>query len=186
MRAEAGSQAHEILTRALQNTEHLRVETEEALASARTEAATIVDRAQKAAESLLEEARVEAARAREDAEARTRQLLDEAAGARQKAEEDARLILLSARESAQDAHVEGAELATNLRQLGDSFRANAERLMGDVQRIHRRLGAELDRVERSISGPDAAPSRPEPRGRDFRDEGMDSGDFDVPEFIPRR
>ena len=75
---------------------------------------------------------------------------------------------------------------SNLREIGDALRSNAERLLSDVQTIHRRMVAEIDREERALGlASSSAPRRPSPErhgGRAPRDSGGD--DLDVPEFIP--
>ena len=43
----------------------------------------------------------------------------------------------------------GLELVSNLREMSNSLRANAERLLGDVQRVHSSLAAQIARVERA-------------------------------------
>jgi hypothetical protein len=83
------------------------------------------------------------------------------------------------------------ELVANLRQMGDSLRANAERILRDVQGVHSQLVAKIERVERGLKRPSAGP----PRTRADRARVLDEGPFggedggevpDVPEFIPRR
>ena len=83
------------------------------------------------------------------------------------------------------------ELVANLRQMGDSLRANAERILRDVQGVHSQLVAKIERIERATSPAATAPPRTRAdRARDlargpFAGEG--EGDVpDVPEFIPRR
>jgi hypothetical protein len=55
--------------------------------------------------------------------------------------------VLDARASADGVRAEGMELVSNLREMGDVLRSNAERLLRDVQSIHARMVGELDRVE---------------------------------------
>jgi hypothetical protein len=38
------------------------------------------------------------------------------------------------------------ELVSNLREMGDVLRSNAERLLHDIQRIHSRMVGELEQV----------------------------------------
>jgi hypothetical protein len=66
----------------------------------------------------------------------------------------------------------------NLRQLGGSLRTNAERLLRDIQAIHGRLRAEIERVETSGSKGSVSPA-PRETVRVADDE------LDVPEFMPR-
>jgi vacuolar-type H+-ATPase subunit H len=103
---------------------------------------------------------------------------------RAKAKEDAREVLRQAHGVAGDVMDEGTQLSTELHQLSDSLRRNAERLLSDIRVAHARLTAELDQarpvgtpvirdqrpaaVSVTVSGgPDPAPSS-----------------LDVPEFIP--
>jgi hypothetical protein len=84
------------------------------------------------------------------------------------------------------------ELVAHLRQMGDSLRANAERILRDVQGIHSQMVAKLDRIERStrLSSPTSegdAGAVVRPRSRVPSRDEIDGGDIgDVPEFIPRR
>jgi vacuolar-type H+-ATPase subunit H len=143
-----------------------RAEGEEAKTTATSQALTIVARAQENAESTLAEATAEATRAREQAEERARELLRDA------------------RNAAGDVRTEGIELAGNLREMGDSMRSNAERLLRDVQMIHSRMVAEIDRVDGGV-GRDPSPVRESLPGERRRPALSDSGEvLDVPEFIP--
>jgi hypothetical protein len=78
----------------------------------------------------------------------------------------------------------------NLREMGNSLRANAERLLGDVQRIHSQLTAQITRAERATGIASGTPGRrargsapdlPSNVGR--TSPAADDG-LDVPEFIP--
>ena len=77
--------------------------------------------------------------------------------------------------------------------MSNSLRSNAERLLGDVQRVHSRLVAQIERVERAAGGAaprsgalaragDPGTSAGAPRGPPTRLDGDDG--LDVPEFIP--
>jgi len=87
--------------------------------------------------------------------------------------------------------------------MSNSLRSNAERLLGDVQRVHSRLVAQIERVERAAGGgrrtTNAAGagrrrSRDEADGqlagdhsridRSTRDLRAVDDDLEVPEFIP--
>ena len=74
---------------------------------------------------------------------------------------------------------DGETLSGHLRELSDSLRANAERLLLDIRAAHAEMTARLDRVDPDLGGlrrrPRAAVARP---ARDYEP--------DVPEFIPRR
>jgi hypothetical protein len=81
------------------------------------------------------------------------------------------------------------ELVANLRQMGDSLRSNAERLLRDVQGVHTHMMTRIEHLESSRRA-SAAPQRArDPRRRSGR-AGAGTGGADdspdVPEFIPRR
>jgi hypothetical protein len=115
---------------------------------------------------------------------------------RAEAENRARGLLEDARATADGVRSEGLELVSNLREMGNSLRANAERLLGDVQRVHSSLTAQIARVERSTgvrssssSSSSSSPSSPSARGRGrelpFDGDAVGGEDrLDVPEFIP--
>jgi hypothetical protein len=75
--------------------------------------------------------------------------------------------------------------------MGNSLRSNAERLLGDVQRVHSRLLSQIARVERE-AGISPAPARgtrrdraAAPGGDGGRAAGVaDDDGLEVPEFIP--
>ena len=77
---------------------------------------------------------------------------------------------------------------SNLREMSNSLRANAERLLGDVQRVHSSLVAQIARVERATgvaSGSGSSSSRRRALPSDLAtDNSSSSDDLDVPEFIP--
>jgi hypothetical protein len=93
------------------------------------------------------------------------------------------------------------ELVANLRDMGDSLRANAERLLRDVQSIHSRMVAQIDRAETKSGQPggaavaaaqrsradaagDGPPPRRQGRDRDVPPPPADGEVLDVPEFMP--
>jgi vacuolar-type H+-ATPase subunit H len=174
-------------------------EAEDILREARDEASRLVQSAQtegsKAVSDATSEALTIVARAQENADQVLKDARDEAAKSVAEAEERARDLLRDARSTASDLHTEGLEIVSNLRQMGDSLRSNAERLLRDVQMIHSRMVAELDRADGglgALSGYRAsrAPDRPArgsdgaPRDRLPR-EPIEGGEvLDVPEFIP--
>src|SRR5205807_9234822 len=90
------------------------------------------------------EARREAEKTRADA-------AESAAKEVAEAEGRARELLKGARVTASDVRTEGLELVGNLRSMGDSLRANAERLLRDVQLVHSRMVAEIDRMDGGAS-----------------------------------
>ena len=150
----AEEEAQEILAQA-------RAEASKAVGDATGEALAIMARAQENADTVMSEARQSATKEEEEIKERARELL------------------FDARTTASDARSEGLEVAANLRDMGDSLRSNAERLLRDVQRIHSQLLARLDRID---AGPGQAPA---PRRSPGAEPPADNGEvLDVPEFIP--
>jgi len=128
-------------------------------------------RSAEAADEEAAEVRAEAVAAAEQLHAEAREA---AAEARHRAEGRARELIAEARAAAREVLREGETLSGNLRELSDSLRVNAERLLRDVREAHADLSARLDRADPDRWAPSAADGRaapPEP---------------DVPEFIPRR
>ncbi len=165
-KAEATSEALTVVARAQDQAEIIRAEAEQAKTQATSEALAIVARAQDNAEATLAEATAAATKAKTEAETRSRELLREA------------------RITAGDVRTEGLELVENLRQMGDSLRSNAERLLRDVQMIHSRMVAQIDRVDGGAGA--TGQSRRDPaRDRSLRPETLTDGEvIEVPEFIP--
>jgi hypothetical protein len=154
-------------------------------------AAKIVEAATSEANRVRGEARAEAARMRADAE------------------EHARRLVLDARATAEGVRAEGMELVSNLREMGDALRANAERLLMDIQSVHSRMVRELDRVDPDRGSPADGPGGGDSEGEPTADAGegaapaaddgaapaADDGpasagdpaeeELDVPDFIPR-
>jgi vacuolar-type H+-ATPase subunit H len=142
---------------------------EEAKTTATSEALTIIAKAHESAEETITKAAQTAARHRQEAETYTRDLLSEA------------------RLTAQEVRSEGLELAANLRQMGDSLRANAERILRDVQSVHGQMMARIDRVEsRQLGSSSESRGRSRSSAREPFDGGGEGEIPDVPEFIPRR
>jgi vacuolar-type H+-ATPase subunit H len=173
----AEEEAAEILASAKTEAERLlregRTRDEEAKTTATSEALMIIGNAQQSAEETLASAAQTAARHRQEAETYTRDLLSEA------------------RITAQEVRSEGLELVANLRQMGDSLRANAERILRDVQGVHSQMVARIDRVQARSTGGSSESRRPRSDGSGTGARGafdIDSaGEIpDVPEFIPRR
>ena len=83
----------------------------------------------------------------------------------------------NARTTANEIRTDGLEIVSNLREMGDSLRANAQRLLRDVQEIHSRMMAAIDQKEAELG------LEPAPRAR--RSTRSAEGEpLDVPEFIP--
>ncbi len=174
----AEEEAAEILATARQEGERMRREgrdeAEQAKTTATSEALTIVANAQQHADEALERATEAAATSQREAERYSRELMSEA------------------RATADEVRQEGLELVANLRQMGDSLRTNAERILRDVQSVHSQMVARIERAE----GDGARRAAPAPRrqradgtwaGARAAFESPDGDDTpDVPEFIPRR
>jgi len=165
--ADARAEADRVLAGA-------REQSSKSVADATSEALAIIGRAQENADKVLSEANAEAAREVSEAQQRARDLLR------------------GARTSASDIRTEGLEIVGNLREMGDSLRANAERLLRDVQMIHSRMIAEIDRADGGLGasssrGPASAPSHSseaERRRRGSAETSSTGEVLDVPEFIP--
>jgi HD-GYP domain-containing protein (c-di-GMP phosphodiesterase class II) len=160
----AEEEAAEILASARAEAERVvreaRERHEEAKTTATSDALAIIADAQRSADLTLESAAQTVARHRQETETYTRELLGEA------------------RLTAEEVRTEGLEVVANLRQMGDSLRANAERLLRDVQAVHSQMVARIDRVQARV---ESAPS-------DSRRSGADGdGELpEVPEFVLRR
>ncbi|HEY1519694.1 MAG TPA: hypothetical protein VGF91_24935 [Solirubrobacteraceae bacterium] len=178
-RVNAGEEeASEVLRLAQAEAARLRsegkTEAEAATTAATNEALGIVARAEESAQQIITEARESAAATRAESEERARGLLEDA------------------RATADGVRSEGLELVSNLREMGNSLRANAERLLGDVQRVHSQLTAQIARVQRSTgvgSGSSPGSASPSRRGRGGElpvdgDALVGDDGLDVPEFIP--
>ena len=82
---------------------------------------------------------------------------------------------------------DGGELSDHLRQLSDSLRTNAERLLRDIRLAHGTLTARLDQVDTGTPEVRAArTSSSAARSGRSPTEPPPDGDFSIPEFIPRR
>jgi hypothetical protein len=88
---------------------------------------------------------------------------------RAEAEEHAHRLVLDARATADGVRAEGMEVVSNLRQISDTLRELADRVLADVEAIHARMVGELE----------AADPAPEPAPADTQ------GELDVPDFIAR-
>lgn len=174
----AGSTARhveQIVEAAERAAEELRRATEE-------RAAERIAEAERAAELRVRAADEEADDVRSAAFAEAEELRNAAAEAadeaRHRAEIRARELVAEARAAARDVLREGETLSGHLRELSDSLRVNAERLLRDVRDAHSELNARLDRVDPERSGagrPRSSPPLPPPS----------SAEPEIPEFIPR-
>ena len=79
-------------------------------------------------------------------------------------------------------------MGSDVRDLAGSLRTNAERLLEDVRQAHVALTARLDRVAPELNRPptDREESAREVMARRGGTPEPPAGEFDIPEFIPRR
>ena len=56
-------------------------------------------------------------------------------------------LMRAAEQAATEIDSEGMQIVADLRELGDSLRANAERLLRDVQKIHSRMVGQIERLD---------------------------------------
>ncbi|MBV9311677.1 MAG: hypothetical protein JOZ73_12645 [Solirubrobacterales bacterium] len=199
----AAQEAEGIVGRAREKAEQVTSKAEQSKQAKAKEAKSLLNKARQDAERVRKEARDDAERMRSEAQAA-------AAAEREAAAAGANELLSQARITSSDVQSEGLELVGNLRSMSDSLRANAERLLRDVQLVHSRMVAELDRVDgganrtsgrvRARRAPGGTPpSRSVDEGaatQVFRSENprsrrerppqvSEEGDvLDVPEFIP--
>jgi cell division septum initiation protein DivIVA len=92
------------------------------------------------AAKVVESARAEADRVRREAKADAGRIQEEA-------EEHARRLVLDARATADGVRAEGMEVVSNLRQISDTLREMADRVLEDVEAIHARMVGRLDAVD---------------------------------------
>jgi hypothetical protein len=118
-----------------------------------------------AADELRTKAGIEADELRSQAAAK-------AEAERDRAHARAREVLAEARAAARDVLREGEQISGHLRELSDSLRVNADRLLRDVRAAHGELKARLDAVD--------VERRPAPK------RAPESPELDVPEFLPRQ
>lgn len=177
--AAARAEADQLLARARERDEQSR-------SNAASEALALITTAQQQATDALAEASQRAAAVLAEANER-------AAVTRREAETHSRELLSEARLVAEQVRGEGLELVSNFRQMGDSLRANAERLLRDVQGIHTSMVRRLEqagpagaRANGAGRGDGERPRQLEGvRGRRRFDPATRSDALDVPEFIPR-
>ncbi|HEX4344794.1 MAG TPA: hypothetical protein VHZ31_04465, partial [Solirubrobacteraceae bacterium] len=128
--------------------------------------------AERAADLRVRAADEEAAQVREEADRYERDELDRAAAS-------ARVLLGEARTVAREVLHDGEQISGHLRELADSLRANAERLLRDIRDVHEELVSRLDQADPSHwtgAAPAPAVAAPAPVER--------AVELDVPEFIP--
>jgi cell division septum initiation protein DivIVA len=180
-------------------------EAAEIVAAARQDAARVREAAEMDARRVVEEAtsrgrdevarahaeadrvRMEAGEAREQATGEALAVIaraqSEAERIQREAEAKARELLKVARTAAGDVSIDGTQIVADLRELGDSLRSNAARLLRDVQALHSAMVASIDRVDPEHQhAPPVSALRGAAAGGAVR-RSIDPG-LDVPEFIP--
>jgi cell division septum initiation protein DivIVA len=172
----AEEEASEILSAARAEAKKLRTdakaEADRLVSEATTKALEVAGRAQDEADRVLAEAKEEAGTLREDIAARARELMHHA------------------EETASELNHEGYHMVGNLRELGDSLRTNADRLLKDVQTIHTRMVAQIERVQAEAGAPPVPRRARSPGDSDRGAAGdalpppPDDDELDVPEFVP--
>lgn len=221
--AAAEKEAAEILAAARDqsstNVASAREEGSRTLAKAREEAARLRDQGAREAKLMRDEAEKQARRVASEASSNAREVVDKAhseaerlraEGARnhEEAAWRAKDLMRAAEQTAAGIDIDGMEIVRDLRELGDSLRANAERLLRDVQKIHSRMMGQIERIEAAAreapkversreapgrgrsrgasaepdSAPAAEPTRP--RRRAPAAPSADGDELDVPEFLP--
>ena len=84
----------------------------------------------------------------------------------------ARELIYEARAATREVLRDGETISGHLRELSDSLRANAERLLIDIRAAHAEMTARLDRVDPdlgAVRGPPGPPPRRQRLGRRTRD-----------------
>jgi cell division septum initiation protein DivIVA len=165
----------------------------EILASARAEANKLRSEAKAEADRLVSEATTKAleiaGRAEEEADRARAEASKEVEKMREDVGTRARELMRHAEETATELNHEGYHMVGNLRELGDSLRTNADRLLKDVQTIHTRMVAQIERVQ-TEAGPARTPRRSSGGRERDRGAGGDApprppdDELDVPEFVP--
>lgn len=156
---------------------------EELRADAEARANERIAEAERAAELRVRAADEEADEVRRAAAAEAQEAVAEAQeaarAAQDKAAKEARELIYDARAATRGVLRDGETLSGHLRELSDSLRANAERLLLDIRAAHAEMTARLDRVDPDLGASAgrrerSAPTAPPP------------SEPDIPEFIPRR
>jgi vacuolar-type H+-ATPase subunit H len=180
-----------ILTAAEEAAERIRLDAEAKMQARIAEgdraAENRVRAAEEEAKEIIAAARAEADSIRAEAESKALETIaraeEEATKALDGASQRAASLLRDARAVAGEVKAEGTELTAHLRELSDSLRSNAGRLLRDILDAHAALIAELDRVD---GGASATPSRRRTGTSRRQPPPTDGGDLDVPEFVPGR
>jgi len=149
------------------------------------EAVNAVDSIHAEAHAKLREANEALEQAHRDAEQRAKETIE-------RARNDARELVRAAELATGDVIDDGTELSDQLRELSNSLRSNAERLLRDIRLAHGSMTARLDQASpdreafsrsRGRSAADSGDA-PAPARRRPRDDEA-AVDFEVPDFVIR-
>jgi vacuolar-type H+-ATPase subunit H len=169
-------------------------EAREIIEQAHRDAAELKAQAQAVVQEIHDKAALDRTEAQQFAETTTANVMHEsevvrseadayAEDVRARAKDDARDVLREAHGVAGDVMAEGTQLSSELQQLSDSLRRNAERLLNDIRIAHNRLTAGVD--EARPPGTEPFPvDEPPGVGVPERTPSSASTFDDVPEFIP--
>jgi len=165
LRAAAEARANERIAEA-ERAADLRVR------AADEEAADVRIAAETQAREALAAAKAAADEELAEAEVAAREAQDKAAGR-------ARELIYEARAATRDVLRDGETISGHLRELSDSLRANAERLLIDIRAAHAEMTARLDRVDPDLGARTGRIDRTPPAA-------APAAEPEIPEFIPRR
>jgi len=151
-----------------------------------------------------EEAEAVLSQAREHAERTTAEAGEASEQTRAEADERTRALLKETRRIAGEVKHDGLQVISDMREMSDSLRANAERLLRDVQAVHANMVRQIERIESERRSPigegrvaagRGRRERPGDRGRGqtapsathdrVEHDPHDDGGLDVPEFMAR-
>lgn len=161
----------QIVAAAEQAAEKLRAAAEERATARIAEAERAAQLRVRAADDDADQVRADAVLAADELR---RQAAAKADEERDRASARARDLLGEARAAARDVLREGEQISGHLRELSDSLRVNADRLLRDIRAAHDELKARLDAVD--------VERRPAPK----RAAEPEPPELDVPEFMPRQ
>lgn len=162
-------------------------EAEDIMAAARKQAEAITRSANELQAAAEERKLVALQEATEIVERLSTEATEQAERTRIRARDDARALVHDARVVTAQVLREGTELSDNLRELSESLRRNAERILNDVKDAHARLTADLDRA--MVEEPFVADARlPGDAGEApiIRTEAVMADVADIPEYVPTR
>jgi vacuolar-type H+-ATPase subunit H len=173
----AEDEAREIIEAAERNAAELKAQATAAVQEIHNKAAHDRSEAEAFAETTSADAVRESEAVRAEADAY-------AVDVRGKAKEDARDVLREAHGVAGEVMDEGTLLSSELQQLSDSLRRNAERLLQDIRIAHNRLTAGIDDARPEGTEPIVGDPVPVPALSTDAPPTRTPTFDDVPEFIP--